>query len=147
MLYWFVFFFFKQKTAYDMRISDWSSDVCSSDLSSSYWRKVRVCFEGNRMVIDTLPASHAGGMTNCARWPVGNVSETTGSVSAMRCPVLLSFTTAVQNWRARSKVRLGTSTRFHPSRRSRYTPPGRLTEISVTSGDDMYQRITSTWYW
>src|SRR3546814_15078303 len=29
-----VFFFFKQKTAYDMRISDWSSDVCSSDLSA-----------------------------------------------------------------------------------------------------------------
>src|SRR3546814_10072532 len=28
-------FFFKQKTAYDMRISDWSSDVCSSDLASS----------------------------------------------------------------------------------------------------------------
>src|SRR3546814_15989298 len=28
-----VFFFFKQKTAYEMRISDWSSDVCSSDLS------------------------------------------------------------------------------------------------------------------
>src|SRR3546814_6368912 len=28
--YW--FFFFKQKTAYEMRISDWSSDVCSSDL-------------------------------------------------------------------------------------------------------------------
>src|SRR3546814_9640711 len=29
----FSFFFFKQKTAYEMRISDWSSDVCSSDLS------------------------------------------------------------------------------------------------------------------
>src|SRR3546814_8104648 len=28
----FLFFFFKQKTAYEMRISDWSSDVCSSDL-------------------------------------------------------------------------------------------------------------------
>src|SRR3546814_3202160 len=28
-----IFFFFKQKTAYEMRISDWSSDVCSSDLS------------------------------------------------------------------------------------------------------------------
>src|SRR3546814_1809468 len=27
------FFFFKQKTAYEMRISDWSSDVCSSDLA------------------------------------------------------------------------------------------------------------------
>src|SRR3546814_3511351 len=34
MLYvmFFVVFFFKQKTAYEMRISDWSSDVCSSDL-------------------------------------------------------------------------------------------------------------------
>src|SRR3546814_5062091 len=28
------FFFFKQKTAYEMRISDWSSDVCSSDLNA-----------------------------------------------------------------------------------------------------------------
>src|SRR3546814_5198869 len=39
VFHWFVigsvdlwFFFFKQKTAYEMRISDWSSDVCSSDL-------------------------------------------------------------------------------------------------------------------
>src|SRR3546814_4028042 len=32
----FFFFFFKQKTAYEMRISDWSSDVCSSDLA---WRR------------------------------------------------------------------------------------------------------------
>src|SRR3546814_1543677 len=32
MSWFFVFFFFKQKTAYEMRISDWSSDVCSSDL-------------------------------------------------------------------------------------------------------------------
>src|SRR3546814_2068452 len=31
-LFLFYFFFFKQKTAYEMRISDWSSDVCSSDL-------------------------------------------------------------------------------------------------------------------
>src|SRR3546814_2153922 len=32
MLFCLIFFFFKQKTAYEMRISDWSSDVCSSDL-------------------------------------------------------------------------------------------------------------------
>src|SRR3546814_9815632 len=37
MCLWFIsfvvcFFFFKQKTAYELRISDWSSDVCSSDL-------------------------------------------------------------------------------------------------------------------
>src|SRR3546814_16804060 len=30
------FFFFKQKTAYEMRISDWSSDVCSSDLRTAF---------------------------------------------------------------------------------------------------------------
>src|SRR3546814_17238295 len=33
--YFVFFFFFKQKTAYEMRISDWSSDVCSSDLDGS----------------------------------------------------------------------------------------------------------------
>src|SRR3546814_6888710 len=32
MICYIVFFLFKQKTAYEMRISDWSSDVCSSDL-------------------------------------------------------------------------------------------------------------------
>src|SRR3546814_1293894 len=31
------FFFFKQKTAYDMSISDWSSDVCSSDLKGFFY--------------------------------------------------------------------------------------------------------------
>src|SRR3546814_10394817 len=37
MCYLLLFFFVKQKTAYEMRISDWSSDVCSSDLSC--WRR------------------------------------------------------------------------------------------------------------
>src|SRR3546814_15055736 len=36
------FFFFKQKTAYEMRISDWSSDVCSSDLT-----RIRVQEQGS----------------------------------------------------------------------------------------------------
>src|SRR3546814_14916542 len=35
------FFFFKQKTAYEMRISDWSSDVCSSDLQRYHLRHLR----------------------------------------------------------------------------------------------------------
>src|SRR3546814_1628837 len=34
------FFFFKQKTAYEMRISDWSSDVCSSDLMTDHAREL-----------------------------------------------------------------------------------------------------------
>src|SRR3546814_2677598 len=32
LVFYYIFFFFKQKTAYELRISDWSSDVCSSDL-------------------------------------------------------------------------------------------------------------------
>src|SRR3546814_10247401 len=40
MLFCFIFFF-KQKTAYDMRISDWSSDVCSSDLHRRSWLRYR----------------------------------------------------------------------------------------------------------
>src|SRR3546814_3009903 len=37
-----VFFFFKQKTAYEMRISDWSSDVCSSDLRTQTCSGARI---------------------------------------------------------------------------------------------------------
>src|SRR3546814_3509438 len=36
-VFYFCIFFFKQKTAYEMRISDWSSDVCSSDLFVKRW--------------------------------------------------------------------------------------------------------------
>src|SRR3546814_3994638 len=38
-----LFFFFKQKTAYEMRISDWSSDVCSSDLPAARQNKSLQC--------------------------------------------------------------------------------------------------------
>src|SRR3546814_6043630 len=38
-----LFFFFKQKTAYEVRISDWSSDVCSSDLKVIATREGKVC--------------------------------------------------------------------------------------------------------
>src|SRR3546814_18044450 len=42
IMFWCFFFFFKQKTAYEMRISDWSSDVCSSDLQVGQARRVAV---------------------------------------------------------------------------------------------------------
>src|SRR3546814_10451190 len=41
VLFLLYFFFFKQKTAYEMRISDWSSDVCSSDLARPLARPER----------------------------------------------------------------------------------------------------------
>src|SRR3546814_9030228 len=40
-----IFLFFKQKTAYEMRISDWSSDVCSSDLGQAF----KVCLRKSRL--------------------------------------------------------------------------------------------------
>src|SRR3546814_6858788 len=51
------FFFFKQKTAYEMRISDWSSDVCSSDLLSyrKPWFLKRLKLLGETFAID-IPA-------------------------------------------------------------------------------------------
>src|SRR3546814_5462733 len=42
--WWCWFFFFKQKTAYEMRISDWSSDVCSSDLRQPNQSIIRPMF-------------------------------------------------------------------------------------------------------
>src|SRR3546814_1659702 len=65
-----MFFFFKQKTAYEMRISDWSSDVCSSDLDNDpqsqdtqsrddarHYRSRRTA--GFGAATDTHPASRA----------------------------------------------------------------------------------------
>src|SRR3546814_9922749 len=49
----FVFFFFKQKTAYELRISDWSSDVCSSDLRDFTY--VDDIVEGVIRTLDRVP--------------------------------------------------------------------------------------------
>src|SRR3546814_1612718 len=57
-----LFFFFKQKTAYEMRISDWSSDVCSSDLPAG----------GRGAVVNGMPlAAHAesGSSPRISRMP------------------------------------------------------------------------------
>src|SRR3546814_3882645 len=51
-----VFFFFKQKTAYEMRISDWSSDVCSSDLAR---RIQKDYFHRHGTTLAGLMAEHA----------------------------------------------------------------------------------------
>src|SRR3546814_6525445 len=51
-------FFFKQKTAYEMRISDWSSDVCSSDLSGG----------GRRAGGDEMSEGYAGDLRPAEAW-------------------------------------------------------------------------------
>src|SRR3546814_4711334 len=55
-----LFFFFKQKTAYEMRISDWSSDVCSSDLLIDEER-VTVTEKGFLDSLETITANIALG--------------------------------------------------------------------------------------
>src|SRR3546814_8105959 len=66
------FFFFKQKTAYEMRISDWSSDVCSSDLVISLVLQVdELLVFGLRRTI----ARQLGGRFVCA--PVHPLGENT----------------------------------------------------------------------
>src|SRR3546814_7265389 len=66
------FFFVKQKTAYERRISDWSSDVCSSDLPAAaevegrdfYERVRRAPFRG---LTETQPIRALGALTNAMR--------------------------------------------------------------------------------
>src|SRR3546814_3821836 len=50
------FFFFKQKTAYEMRISDWSSDVCSSDLM-----RLLACPNGEILDVCTITGRNLAG--------------------------------------------------------------------------------------
>src|SRR3546814_7575730 len=59
-------FFFKQKTAYEMRISDWSSDVCSSDLRSEIlnWETISCATENSCNAARSVPL-HA---TRMPRW-------------------------------------------------------------------------------
>src|SRR3546814_20294768 len=64
-------FFFKQKTAYEMRISDWSSDVCSSDLAGGHQRQIVIAVHHIDALEDRAPGPPrmAPGM---ARFDAGN---------------------------------------------------------------------------
>src|SRR3546814_2652488 len=70
MLFGELFFVFKQKTAYELRISDWSSDVCSSDLTSSSGRAERRRGAGDR---------------GRPRYPAGAASAASFSTAASPC--------------------------------------------------------------
>src|SRR3546814_1955451 len=63
------FFFFKQKTAYEMRISDWSSDVCSSDLA-----------------VDDQQDSTFGGFIHDVRVNIFNISKINSEVRGGKEP-------------------------------------------------------------
>src|SRR3546814_9141388 len=82
----FLFFFFKQKTAYEMRISDWSSDVCSSDLRQLRTRRGGDAREQDHPVpegeagerddaADLAAAEPRGAIDAVARRPAGEQRE------------------------------------------------------------------------
>src|SRR3546814_9115063 len=77
-----VFFFFKQKTAYEMRISDWSSDVCSSDLNDIL-RGVNEAggFGYQNNIQPNQPSAGKTGTTNSANsvWFVGYTPTLAGA--------------------------------------------------------------------
>src|SRR3546814_19997095 len=54
----FMFFFFKQKTAYEMRISDWSSDVCSADQLREVFTQAQAVFNAPKILDPSAERPH-----------------------------------------------------------------------------------------
>src|SRR3546814_5251395 len=77
------FFFFKQKTAYEMRISDWSSDVCSSDLLFLLTDVAGVLDKQKNLLTDLTPPDIA-------------VLRSDGTISGGMIPKLETCVTAVE---------------------------------------------------
>src|SRR3546814_1982907 len=65
-------FFFKQKTAYEMRISDWSSDVCSSDLGSAFER------------VSAFQFGFTDGAGSCATMDPAEIKQRRGDLPVLR---------------------------------------------------------------
>src|SRR3546814_2729858 len=63
----YTFFFFKQRTAYEMRSSDWSSDVCSSDLLRAFADRLGTAAEQPRHLLGRLQMPFAIGAQQSAR--------------------------------------------------------------------------------
>src|SRR3546814_13814766 len=114
------FFFFKQKTAYEMRISDWSSDVCSSDLGSLpernrrrgcrdgavpvRWRSPRRYDRrrGRRLGADRAESA-AGHAEHGALWRLGPTDRVTEACSGHSIAQDVSFTPRAIPSRAAAK--------------------------------------------
>src|SRR3546814_12967935 len=98
-----IVFCFKQKTAYEMRISDWSSDVCSSDLRK--FGKHRCCNPAKRSVLLTWALIERGRTGRFCREGRQMLIECTGSCE--RWPRTLGSNSAMRRKRLRSVVRAG----------------------------------------
>src|SRR3546814_2713164 len=87
--------FFKQKTAYEMRISDWSSDVCSSDLDAHR------CSPASAPQTRHRP-SHVSASDSHCREPRSNAADT---LRCKRSPGAMPRRAGCTGWRRRSRCR------------------------------------------
>src|SRR3546814_18595376 len=99
MVYVLNIFFFKQKTAYEMRISDWSSDVCSSDLISIAWRGTK----------NSLP-THPNTKTATLWCPTGRA----GAPSPSKPPSASTLPAAAAVWYSPGRRTPRTMKQIHP---------------------------------
>src|SRR3546814_8729093 len=84
-------FFFKQKTAYEMRISDWSSDVCSSDLPIGCSDDIDSRIRAAAGPSGSMPAKRVGippGQTELTRMPCAATSSASARVRLTIAPLL-----------------------------------------------------------
>src|SRR3546814_9678543 len=86
------FFFFKQKTAYELRISDWSSDVCSSDLPPA---SSQACSSG----VFSRPSSRL----RCGKRPKRSITSRCATAYFMYSGSMARVSSMQRNWSARSE--------------------------------------------
>src|SRR3546814_16621495 len=103
------FFFFKQKTAYEMRISDWNSDVCSSDLTRA--RSCSRMIDERRALAPAAPSADTartrGAIVeliarNCARTSLPSAVATTAASAAIAARV--AWPTPIASVRAQART-------------------------------------------
>src|SRR3546814_15342523 len=105
LLFVFFFCFFKQKTADDMRISDWSSDVCSSDLRCIINAQMQRNANSRHGVEDIMTAGH--GHFDALDPPRGTVAVADHHIEAIAAGPWLDILPANVGLRARTEERRG----------------------------------------
>src|SRR3546814_5495691 len=80
----FLVFFFKQKTAYEMRISDWSLDVCSSDLEQTVQR------DGDGYWVRAWVRVDAAGLADVGAAPIDRYARAVAALPEVTRQVLLA---------------------------------------------------------
>src|SRR3546814_15779584 len=116
-----IFFFFKQKTAYEMRISDWSSDVCSSDLVYNGDAEVSVETGAGR-VLERRPSPRAvfDGMAREYPWDLLHLAYFCGYAgwNYLTTPFLFTYpgfeTEEIEPWEEEGEIWRRLKVRFSP---------------------------------